>query len=168
MKNYVKLFGITAMTLVIGILTIDCTAKSTVLKAPANVKIDVTGRTMTVTWNAAANASGYEIITYSEGCNSGKKKINTKENTAVVYNPDNTANDGANALKDDESNGAVKILGATKIQITLMPKTAGSPEPMAAAVTVKVMSLGGTVFKTEYINSDYSQEVRKVISNNSM
>lgn len=167
MKNYNKFLGITAMALVIGFLMTGCAteppADSKDLSVPAKVTINVTGRTMVVEWKQVANASGYEIITYSEGCGSGRKKIDTKAGTAVVYNKEDPENSSlANALgtkKDDgtPANGSVEILGKTKIQITLMPAMGDDTKPMATAVTAKVMALGGK----KYTNSEYSPEVKK-------
>ncbi|MDR0455086.1 MAG: hypothetical protein LBH20_00180 [Treponema sp.] len=139
-------------------------AKGNALNVPENVKIEVEGRTMIVIWDAVDNVSGYEIVTYSEGCNSGKKKINTLKTTAVVFNPDNPVNDGADALntkKDDgtPANGSVEIVSKTKIQITLMPATTDPTKPMATAVTTKVMSLG----EKGYTNSGYSEVVTKTL-----
>jgi len=168
MKNFNKFFGITVITLVIGLLTTGCAKKSTVLGIPANIRIDVTDRTLIVTWDAVANASGYEVITYSEGCNSGRKKINTGKNKAVVFNPESTAKDGANALKKDKSSGAVEILEKNKIQITLMPSMSDSAKPMATAVTAKVRALGGTVSGINYSDSDYSAEVNTVLGSDGM
>jgi len=157
MKDFYKFCGIAVMIAIIGFLLTGCAKKSAALSAPSNIRIDITGRTVTVTWDAVAKASGYEIITYSEGCGSGKRKINTKENTAVVFNPDNTANDGKDALKKDKSSGAVEILSKTKIQITLMPSSNDNTKPMAKAITAKVKALGT-------IDSDYSAAVRKELN----
>jgi len=174
MKKYIKLSGITAITLVIGLLTISCATAPVILSAPApaNIKIDVIGRTMTVTWDEVANASGYEITTFSENCGSGRRKINTKAGTAVVNFPE-SANNGANALLNDESNGAVVILAKNKIQITLMParktdNTWDYTKPMATAVTAKVMAFGGTVEGKKYLDSDYSSVVRKELGTGGM
>jgi len=163
MKNNIRLLGIIAATLAVGLFIISCATAPANLKAssPANIKIDVTGRTMTVTWDEVKNADGYEIITDSENCGSGKRKINTKNNTAIVYNTANTPPEGANALKDDASNGAVVILAKNKIQITLMPAMGDPSKPMATAVTAKVMAFGGTVEGKKYLDSDYSSVVRK-------
>jgi len=146
MKKY---FLIISIALVIGLAS-ACTDK---LAIPTNVKIDVTGRLMTVTWDAVSGAQGYEIYTTSSGCASGNRIINTKDNTA-------TSHTGTNALFDDGRNGAVQIKGSTKIEITLMPEwntpgdnTSGPNYDvvMASAVTAKVKALG--------VESDYSQVV---------
>jgi len=172
MKNIFKLLGITAIALVIGILSIGCdveppdeTTSVSALAVPTNITITVTQRTMVVTWDEVANASGYEITTDSENCGSGKKIINTKDITAITNNPASTSN-GANALKNDKTNGAVEILAKNKIQITLMPaKDADNnnidTKPMATAVTAKVKSLGTTISGNGYSDSDYSAVVRK-------
>ena len=181
MKKYIKPFNVRLiqqptgllnksiifMALVIGLLGIGCDNKPVDLKAPSNIKIDVVGRTTTITWDAEAHASGYEIIAFSEGCASGKRKINTLDNTAVSFDPSKDPPEGtSNMLKNDKSSGAVEILDKTKVQITLMPRaSAGSePMPMARAITVKVKSLGGTVKRKQYLDSDYSETVRKGIS----
>jgi len=184
MKNYIKILGITAIALVIGFFTISCDVeppedKITPLSVPSNVTITVVKRTMTVTWNEVSNASGYEIITYSEGCGSGKRKINTKDITAVSYNPDNakanppTAVEGTtsvlNSVKDDgtQANGSVLILAKNKIQITLMPNNmagADPTEPMASKVTAKVRSLGEVISGNGYSDSGYSAVVEKPIT----
>jgi len=172
MNNKIKFFGIVAIALVIGFFSMGCATNSPedeTLDVPSNIIITVTGRTMVVTWDEVKNASGYEIITDSEGCGSGKRKINTKDNTAVVYNTANDPPEGANALKDDKSNGAVEILAKNKIQITLMPQMMGDQNvPMATAVTAKVKALGDTVSGKVYIDSEYSEVVKKVLSGGGM
>jgi hypothetical protein len=162
MKNNIKLLGITAITLLIGLFTLSCATAPAILSAPSpeNIKIDVKGRTMTVTWDEVTNATGYEIITFSENCGSGRRKINTKTGTAIVNFPGSSSN-GANALLNDETNGAVVILAKNKIQITLMPAVGDLSKPMATAVTAKVMAFGGTVDGKKYLDSDYSSVVRK-------
>jgi len=176
MKNN-KFLGITVITLVIGLLMISCNIEppnEEVLGAPSNITITVTQRTMVVTWDAVPNASGYEIITDSENCGSGKRKINTRDITAIVYNTANTPPEGAdtmNTLKSDgtQANGSVLILAKNKIQITLMPQMMGDQNvPMATAVTAKVKSLGQTVSETTYTDSNYSETVRKVLSGGGM
>jgi hypothetical protein len=85
------------------------------------------------------------------GCGSGNRIINTKGKTA-------TGHDKTGAyLKDDKSNGAVEILGSTKIQITLMPMAMDDSKPMATAVTAKVKALGDN-------SSGYSAETKKTLS----
>jgi len=174
MKNNIKLLGIIAITLVIGFFTSSCATAPVILTAPApeNIKIDINVRTMTVSWDEVDNATGYEIITFSENCGSGRRKIDTKAGTAVVNFPESASN-GANALLDDESNGAVVILAKNKIQITLMPARKADnswdlSKPMATAVTAKVMAFGGTVAGKKYLDSDYSSIVRKVLSGGGM
>jgi len=185
MKNYFKFLGITAIALVIGFFTISCDTEPeeepvvTPLGVPTNITITVTKRTMVVEWNSVSNASGYEIITYSVGCGSGKRKINTKNITAVSYNPDNananppTAVEGTtsvlNGVKTDgtQANGSVIILAKNKIQITLMPNNkegADPTEPMASKVTAKVKSLGEVISGNGYSDSGYSTVVEKEIS----
>jgi hypothetical protein len=135
------------------------------LGIPENVTITVVQRTMTVTWSAVSDAQGYEIITTSTGCGSGNRIINTKDKTACAY----TEADGVGTdsyLKDDKTNGAVEITGATSIQITLMPAMVmggGSDmtKPMASAVSAKVRALGdGTL----YLDSEYSEVTTKTLS----
>jgi hypothetical protein len=169
-KNNNKILGIIAITLVVGLLTISCATAPAILSAPSpeNIKIDVNVRTMTVTWDEVPNATGYEVITFSENCGSGRRKINTKTGTAIVNFPESSSN-GANALLNDESNGAVVILAKNKIQITLMParradNTWDNSKPMATAVTAKVMAFGGTVDGKKYLDSDYSSIVKKDLS----
>ena len=186
MKKYIKFFGITAVALVIGLLTISCDVEPpedesviTPLSVPSNIKITVDKRTMIVEWDAVSHAAGYEIITYSVGCGSGKRKINTKNITAVSYNPDNananppTAVEGTtsvlNGVKTDgtQANGSVLILAKNKIQITLMPNNmqgADPTEPMASKVTAKVKSLGEVISGNGYSDSGYSAVVEKAIS----
>jgi len=183
MKNHIKFFGITAIALVIGLFTISCDVEPpedekvvTTLGVPSNITIVVTGRTMVVTWDAVPNASGYEIITYSEGCGSGKRKINTKEITAVSYNPDAVdpnpiegTTSVLNSVKTDgtQANGSVIILAKNKIQITLMPNNMEGADPnlpMASAVTAKVKALGEVISGNGYSDSDYSSVVRQPIS----
>jgi hypothetical protein len=181
MKNYIKFLGITAIALVIGLFTVSCDVEPeeeniTPLGVPSNVKITVVKRTMTVEWDEVSNAAGYEIITYSVGCGSGKRKINTKDITAVTYNPDAVAPNPVegtssvlNVVKDDgtQANGSVIILAKNKIQITLMPNNmagADPTEPMASKVTAKVKSLGEVISGNGYSDSDYSSVVEKTIS----
>jgi len=169
MKNKFKILGIIAITLAIGLLIIGCATAPNILSAPApeNIKIEVNGRTMIVSWDEVPNATGYEIITFSENCGSGRRKINTKAGTAEVNFPGN-ANDGKNALLDDKSNGAVEILAKNKIQITLMPAMNDKTKPMATAVTAKVMAFGGTISGKKYLDSEYSSVVRKELSSGGM
>jgi hypothetical protein len=156
MKGFPKLL-IIALVLIIGLFTTACENNSklppgdTTLSIPANVSISVTGRIMTVTWDAADNAFGYEIVTTSEGCESGNRTINTKENTAVV------TSGGAVATN-------VTIGEGTSITITLTAYSSENPNiPMANAVTAKVKSIGGTVSGKKYIDSDYSETENKPI-----
>jgi hypothetical protein len=176
MKNYIKLFGITAIALVIGFATLSCEIEppeEVTLGVPTNVKITVVEKTriMTVTWDAVANAAGYEIITDSEGCGSGKRIINTKDITAFVYNTANTPPQGTssvmNSIKNDgsgtQANGSVLILAKNKIQITLMPATGETEKVMASAVTAKVRALtpgGQTIDEIIYKDSAYSSVAR--------
>jgi len=126
-----------------------------IFAAPANVQITVVNRTMTVTWDAVANADGYVIYTTSTGCGSGNKIINTKANTATNLT-------GAGAyIKSDKSNGAVVIKDSTTIEITLMPARDENGNnvddtPMATAVSAKVMTLENEVGDTLYLESYYS------------
>jgi hypothetical protein len=146
------------LALLIGLLTISAGESSTKstdgsdlkLSIPANVTIDVTGRLMTVTWNAVDNALGYNIVTTSVGCGSGNRTVDTKEGTAVTTSSGNAANN-------------VQITGRTSIQLTLMAARGNPNAAMASAVTAKVMSLGGTVSAKEYVDSDYSEIVSKTI-----
>jgi len=169
MKNIIKLLGIIVIMLVIQLLIVSCATAPNILSAPApeNIKIEVNGRTMIVSWDEVDNATGYEIITFSENCGSGRRKINTKAGTAVVNFPGN-ANDGKNALLDDKSNGAVEILAKNKIQITLMPAMNDKTKPMATAVTAKVMAFGGIVSGKKYLDSDYSSVVKKELNGGGM
>jgi len=162
MKKYriTKFFGfIAAIALAMGLFMACDEApedpKVVNLDTPTNVQVTVVNRTMTVTWNAVENAQGYEITTTSENCGSGKKIINTKTKTAT-----NLEGIGA-YIKNDKSNGAVVIKNATTIEITLMPKSMGSNEPMATAVTAKVKALGGKVGDNQYNDSEYSSVVSK-------
>ena len=160
MKIITKLFGLGVLT--IGLLTAGCATGpkpggGVKLSAPENINIHIEGRLMTVTWDAVENAPGYEIITTSENCGSGNRMINTVERFAATAS-------GTNAMFDDGRNGAVQIIDATTIQITLMPED--PPEdhpdtPMATPVTAKVRSLDGTVAGQYYLASDYSPVVTK-------
>jgi len=130
------------------------------LGTPANVTITVVQRTMTVTWDAVSGAQGYEIVTTSTGCNSGNRIINTKSGTANIFTE--AAGIGADALKNDKSNGAVEIKSAAAIEITLMPQMMGDQNvPMASAVSAKVRALGDGI---EYLDSGYSVEATKPLS----
>jgi hypothetical protein len=152
MKHF-KLLVI-ALALIIGLFA-GCkkdagpTTDNTDLCPPANVNITVIGRAMTVTWDAADNASGYEIVTTSVGCGSGNRTINTKENTAVVTSSGNAASNVS--------------IGQTSLKITLMAASGNPDAAMASAVTAKVKSLGGTITEKTYVDSDYSEIVSKTI-----
>jgi len=148
MKKITKLLFITSLSLLM-ILLPACNEDYT-LKAPSNIKVDVTLRVMTITWDVVPNALGYEIHTTSIGCASGNRIINTKENTATAHNGT------TNTLFNDGRNGAVQIVSPNKVEITLMPMTPGSDEPMPSAVTAKIKALGGTVNGQEYLDSEYS------------
>jgi len=157
-KNWLKsALVLSAIAVLLALSGCDTAAQVDILAVPANVQITVVNRTMTVTWNAVPNAQGYEILTTSTNCGSGNKLINTKANTATALN------NSTNYLKDDGSNGAVQIKGATTIEITLMPKTMGSDEPMATAVSARVKALGGETEKDTYLDSGYSDAVTKTI-----
>jgi hypothetical protein len=148
-------FLIIALALMVGLLMTGCNKDSgrkapgdTRLAIPANVDIDVTGRLMSVSWNAVDKALGYQVITTSVGCGSGNRTIDTKEGTAVLT-----------SSGKDASN--VEITGETSIRITLMAARGDPSTAMASAVTAKVMSLGGTA--SENVDSDYSEITSKTI-----
>jgi hypothetical protein len=109
------------------------------LAVPANVKVEVAGRWMTVSWNAVNKAVGYQIYTTSTGCNSGNKIINTKTQTAT--------NHAGTASKN------VEFLNPTSVRILLMAARGNTAEPMASAVSAKVMALA---YDDTYIDSAYS------------
>jgi hypothetical protein len=139
--------------MIIGLLATGCDNDSKrtpngdiTLGVPENVSVTVTGITMTITWDEADKALGYEIFTTSEGCNSGNRTINTKNNTAVVTST------GAAATN--------VTIAQNSISITLMASSGDPNIPMANAVTAKVKSIGGAVSGKQYVNSDYS-EVKK-------
>jgi len=156
LKNALALGVMTALAVLAGCDTAPVDEK---LGTPQNVKITVEVRTMTVTWDAVSGAQGYEIITASTGCVSGNRIINTKSKTANVFTEaDGT---GADALKDDKSNGAVVIKNATAIEITLMPKMNDPDVPMASAVSAKVRALGDG---DKYLDSEYTAAVTKTLS----
>ena len=170
MNKFTHSFGFTTvLALVIGLLTMNCANADNLdlnLNTPKNVRITVDGRTMTVTWDAVKNARGYEIVTSSTDCNSGKRLINTKDKTAK-NNTEGSDNFGKNALLNDKSNGAVEIKGKTKIEITLMPNanaTEPNTTPMASEVSAKVKALGGKVGGNEYLDSEYSELTTKTLS----
>ncbi|MDR0442333.1 MAG: hypothetical protein LBH44_02885 [Treponema sp.] len=160
MKEITKLLGLSALA--IGLLMTGCATGPKAgggikLSAPENLRIEVAGRLMTITWDAVPNAPGYEIVTTSENCGSGNRMINTKERFAAT-------NTGTNAMFSDGRNGAVQIIDATTVQITLMPEN--PPEdhpdsPMATAVTAKIKSLDGITEGQQYLASDYSPVVTK-------
>jgi len=170
MNHSFKLIYIIVMALIAGLIITGCKKSDDTdlkLDAPKNVRINIEVRQMFVTWDAVQNASGYMIITTSEGCGSGNRTIDTKEGTAVA-----TSN-GNNALFDDKRNGAVQIKGETEIEITLMPEwnipgdtSSGRNESKvhATAVTAKVMALGGTVSNNTYTDSDYSTVIKHTFS----
>jgi hypothetical protein len=141
---------IIVLALITGLPVTGCDKGPKNLSAPANINVKVTGRTMTVTWNAVANAQGYEIVTTSVGCGSGNRTINTKENTTVATRSGNPASN-------------VNIGAENSITITLMAARGNPDAAMASAVTAMVKSLGGTVSGKEYIDSDYSETVNHAI-----
>jgi len=159
--TFTHIFGFTiALTLIIGLLA-ACAEKEPreyTLKTPKNVKISVTGRVLTVTWDKVPKALGYEITTTSTGCGSGNKLINTKEITATNHTGT------GNYLKGDGSSGAVQIKGLTTIEVTLMPTRDDNTKPMASAVSAKVKALGGKVKKDQYLDSEYSDPTDKTLS----
>jgi hypothetical protein len=111
------------------------------LAVPANVKVEVVGRVMTVSWDAVANAIGYQIYTTSTGCGSGNRIVNTATQTATTH-----------------SNAAVTsvvFIDDTSFRITLMASSSNPNAPMASAVSAKVMALADG---EKYSDSDYSKE----------
>jgi hypothetical protein len=165
MKKLIRFSGLTVVLALLIVFVAACDSEpeppalvNVNLGVPANVAITVVERTMTVTWNAVPNAQGYEIYTTSEGCGSGNRLINTKDKTAYGLTGDSSY------LKTDKSNGAVEILGSTKIQITLMPMGTGNEnKPMASAVTAKVRAIGGVDGDNNYISSGYSTVADKAL-----
>jgi hypothetical protein len=161
MKNISKFFGkptlqknmvpimVIVFALIAGFLSTGCSKESKKVdnKITNNVKINVTGRVMTVTWDAVKNAEGYEIVTTSEGCSSGNRTINTKEGTAVSTRSGSAARN-------------VVIGERNSISITLMAARGDPDIPMANAVTAKVKSLGVIRSGEENLDSDYSELVR--------
>jgi hypothetical protein len=147
-RNAVTIMVI-AMALITGLLMTGCD-KPIKLSIPKNINVNVTGRIMTITWDAVKNAEGYEIITTSEGCGSGNRTINTKEGTKV-------ATRSGNAVSN------VTIRADNSITITLMAAAGNPNAAMARAVTAKVKSIGGTVSKKVYVDSEYSKVVNHTI-----
>ena len=150
MRNFFKLL-IIALALTTGFLITACgkdsgkTNGDIELCTPANVNIEMSGRAMTVSWDAADNAQGYEIVTTSVGCASGNRTINTKAGTMLVTSNGNNATN-------------VVIGSENFITITLMAAGSDKPNtPMASSVTAKVKSLGGTISGKEHADSDYSE-----------
>jgi len=117
------------------------------LSPPAKLKIGVEGLKMTVTWDAAANAQGYNVVLTSLGCGSGNRTINTKTGTSVVTGDGNKA---AN----------VEIVSETALKIMLMAAADNPDIAMADSLTAKAMSLGGTVSGNEYADSKFSGTVK--------
>jgi predicted component of type VI protein secretion system len=137
------------MLFLVSAIFTACVAKPKQLTPPENVTITIEGRDMTVTWDAVKNAQGYTIVLASEGCSSGNRTVDTREGTFVVTS---SGRDATN----------VEITGETSLQVRLMAARGDRTRARAAAVTAKVMSLGGNVSKKVYEDSDYSQEVRVV------
>jgi len=106
---------------------------------PANIKITIDGRIMTVSWDVVKDAQGYRIVLTSVGCGSGNRTIDTKAGTAVVTSSGNTATN-------------VEFVNETTIRVTLMADSPGANIPMATSVTAKVMSIGE-------IDSEFSEVV---------
>ena len=146
--NY-RTIRVCLFTLVMSMFS-ACESKPEQLPSPKNVDISVTGRIVSVTWEEVKNVQGYSIVLTSEGCTSGNRTVDTKASTAVITGSGNNA---AN----------VEITGKTSLKVTLMAASGNPNAPMARAVTAKVMSLGGTNSKKEYINSDYTEETRIII-----
>ncbi|MDR0442329.1 MAG: hypothetical protein LBH44_02865 [Treponema sp.] len=184
MKNFAKMIGIGALALIIGLFLTSCdegNPEDFNLAVPENVKITVEGRLMTVTWDAVANAQGYEITTTSADCASGNRLIDTKAGTAKNLEGAGNFLPGADIInattgevtgtRNKTTNGTVEIKPGTKIEISLMPESGTGPfptlaegKPMATAVTAKVKALGGKVGGDEYLDSGYSSVKTKSLS----
>ena len=112
------------------------------LAAPANVSISVSGRLMTVTWDAVDHASGYVITTTSIGCASGNRIVNTAAQTATNHAGAEADSDTAESGITNRGNGFVTFTGATSFTIWLMPQTNSRTEVMATSLTASVMAIG--------------------------
>jgi hypothetical protein len=154
-KNYVKIIAAAAAIILLGSgLFYFFHGKRSVpgmsgLDAPPNVKIEVTGRLMTVSWDAVENAGGYQIYTTSTGCTSGNRIINTKARTV--------SNHAGASIRGS----SVEFISPTSINILLMARR-NSTGPMASAVSAKVKALSNNDKNnsTYYMDSAYSNEAK--------
>ena len=128
------------------------------LAAPSNLSISVTGRLMTVTWDAVENARGYIIRTESPGCASGNRIINTATKTVTNHAGASASSGTAENGITNRGNGFVTFTGDTSFTIWLMAEAGSETEAMATSLTARAMAVGdGTA-------SEYSTEVRLVRS----
>ena len=125
------------------------------LAVPANLNISVTGRLMTVTWDAVNHASGYIINTKSAGCGSGNRIVNTATKNVTTLTGTATNSETAENGITNRGNGFVTFTGATSFTIWLMPEAGSETEVMAASLTAEIMAVGDGV---TYTDSGYSSE----------
>ena len=126
------------------------------LAIPANLQISVTGRLMTVTWNAVNNARGYIIHTTSVGCGSGNRIVNTATNTVTSHTGAEVSSAVyANGIID-RGNGFVTFTGTTSFTIWLMPETNSETEAMASSLIANIVAVGDGI---NYTNSPQSSNI---------
>ena len=144
-----KIVAVYMILLIVSVFA-SCERKKdpVILSSPKNVSITVEGRIMTVTWDAVDRAQGYIVVLTSEGCGSGNRTIDTRAGTSVIT-----------SSGKDASN--VEITRETEIKVVLMAARGDPNSAMAKAVTAKVMSIGGTVSKKIYNDSDFSEIARE-------
>ncbi|MCL2043788.1 MAG: hypothetical protein FWG89_06590 [Treponema sp.] len=126
------------------------------LVTPDNLSISVTGRLMTVTWNAVDNARGYIIHTTSPGCGSGNRIVNTATSTVTSHTGVTTNSSSAVNGITDRGNGFVTFTGETSFTIWLMPETGSETEVMANSLIANIAAVGDGV---TYTDSGQSNDV---------
>jgi|GEM_PF-2448336 len=126
------------------------------LSVPLNLRISVTGRLMTVSWNRVENARGYLVNTTSAGCSSGNRIINTADRT--VTTPTGSPSGSTVSLSGitDRGNGFVTFTSPTSFTIWLMPEAGSETEVMASSITANIIALGNGI---DYVNSSQSSDV---------
>ena len=160
MRIALKMMGVLCFSLCICLPGCARTnAKNARLAAPANLSVSVTGRLMTVSWDAVDNASGYIIHTASAGCTSGNRIVNTADKTVTNHAGARTNSRTAETGITIGGNGFVTFTGATSFTIWLMAETDQddpNDEVMTRSLTVKAMSVGDGA---DHLNSGYSTSV---------
>jgi hypothetical protein len=112
-----------------------------VLDVPENIKVEVMGRWLTVSWDTVSDADGYKILTTSADCGTGNRIVNTRTKVVTSHN--------GNARTNVD-------ISPTSIRILLMPSDDDETMAMTSSVSARVMAI--TAGKN-YISSGYSDEI---------